>query len=85
MENNTSVYSVDTSLEVRSANSRSFIRPGIQENVKLDSVTYGTTPRGIEYLSFNFSDEHGDTVYRSEYPVRLRKPLDQMSDQEKEQ
>lgn len=79
----TNNYSVDTTLEVRS-NAKSFIAPGIRENVKLESVTLGTTPnKGIEFLSFTFSDEKGDTLVHTEYPVTLRKPLEAMSDEEK--
>jgi hypothetical protein len=81
MEN--SIYSVDKNLEVKT-NSRSFITTGIHENIRLVNVAYGTTPRGVEFLSFYFEDERGDTLSQTEFPVSLRKPLDSMSEQEKE-
>lgn len=80
IENN---YSVDSTLEVKPSGN-TFIEPGIRENLELIKVSYGLTPNNSEFLSFYFTNENGDKFSHTEWPVRLIKPFDSMSDQEKQ-
>jgi hypothetical protein len=77
------LYSV--SKDVKTATSEAtFIPPGIQENLTMTKVEYGTTEKNNEFLAFYFKNEFGDTLSHTEWPFRLTRPFESMSPEEKE-
>ena len=66
------------------ANAKTWITPGIHENLKLVDVKYDISKNGKEFLAFYVENEKGDTVSCTEWPFNPRKPFEQMDATEKE-
>jgi len=64
--------------------STSYKRPGIHENMTLVEAKYDQLPSGAEFLGFYFEDEEGVKLSYTEWPINTQKPLEAMSEEEKE-
>lgn len=77
------LYKVDKNTLTATDNS-SYIEAGIHEDIVMVDVKYSQTVNGNEFLAFYFENKHGDKLSHTEWPVKLSKPLESMSKEEKE-
>ncbi len=63
---------------------KTWIHPGIHENLKLIDVKYDVSKNGKEFLAFYVENEKGDPVSCTEWPYNPKKPFEQMDAIEKE-
>lgn len=77
------LYNVDKSTVTATDNS-TFIDAGIHEDIVMVDVRYATTVNGNEFLAFYFENKQGDKLSHTEWPVKLSRPLEAMSQEEKD-
>jgi hypothetical protein len=77
------LYNIDENVKTGTDTS-TWIPVGIHENLELVDVVYGTTKNNKEFLAFYAENEQGDKVSNTEWPANFSKPIEQMTDQEKE-
>jgi len=78
----TGLYNMDPSVTA-DLQASTYIQPGIVENIELVKVVYQTTETS-EFLAFYFEDDQNDKLSHTEWPMKFKRPLDQMSSEEQE-
>lgn len=63
---------------------QSWMDVGIHENVELVDIVSDTSPNGNHFLAFYFENEKGEKASKTEWEVKASKPMEQMTDTEKE-
>lgn len=69
---------------IDSKEKKTYIKPGIQENLFLIDIKYDKTEKGNEFLAFYFKDKFGDELSHTEWPPRADKPIESMNEKERE-
>jgi hypothetical protein len=75
------LYNIDPSMTDQK--SASYVEAGIRTNLEMKKVVYQTTEKS-EFLAFYFENENGDKLSHTEWPTKLSRPIEYMSDEEKE-
>lgn len=76
------LYNLDNTLDTGSRKN-TYVEAGIHENLELTEIVYKPTEKS-EFLAFYFEDENGDKLSHTEWPKTMNKPIEQMTDEEKE-
>lgn len=76
------LYNIDSTLDTGNRKN-TYVEAGIHENLTLTEIVYKPTEKS-EFLAFYFEDENGDKLSHTEWPKTMDKPMEQMTDDEKE-
>jgi hypothetical protein len=60
-----------------------FVDVGIHDNIKLVNVRSEISKNNNPFLSFDFENEKGDRLFKTLWEVKSKKPLQEMTEQEK--
>lgn len=77
------LYTVNNATQTATSNT-AWIEPGIHENLKLVEVKYDISKNGKEFLAFYVENENGDKVSNTEWPFKMKKPLEEMTTDERD-
>lgn len=76
------LYNIDNTLDT-GTRKNTYIEAGIHDDLTLTEIVYKPTDKS-EFVAFYFEDKNGDKLSHTEWPKTLNKPIDQLSDDDKE-